>query len=743
MNNNPSILNLRLKTEIFIITLAFFLFLARTAITPLKIPFIILLFSIIVYTIAIYKSRIFNKIFEFIKYFWVIFCLAAILILSFFLSNKLYLTVFKEICSSIILIFLYFLLSFYITKKVGLDFFYKVFIRLSILFGALISLIHLGSLFDVFYFGSGAFTRDIASDAAKEYLLLDYNFGLLYVLFGMVSLIYSLQKSKAFIQVFFGNLLLTFFSIDVFFSSSRRGSIILIIIIILCLVSQLFAIFHIESFITKIGKKSRIYLISLLCIVIISYLFISKSSYEFKNKTLEAIGSRNLVSTKEKVALRMFKYYSIFNKNKSYKEVYNTIWTPGSGPNDPDSGWGTTIHKTVYPLKGDNVHIVPKTARGYLMDNTCNADTAEGYAFSATWIGDKAVDENITLEASVYCYLSNDCDLTMAEICSLGAMGNPGASYDMTKKGTWQKLSFSVNCSKGNASVLLFFSKFGVTNFSLLKGYIIFAYPQVHFIEKMKRDLERINPGLPILPNKNVKTACDLKSVDKLDTLFYIEDKHLDSTKPETVDFQLSDDVGMNSAKYYSAGFINFERNIHWIINSQLKDKDFIRNLASKLISEDTTYSGFSKISISDSVPKSFIEARTKRWYFAIQIFTKEYDSPQKIFGGGFKFLNWYGKVFYGDRTKSDYPHNPFLSVLLYSGILGFILYCYFLSKALYYYLKYIKVYYLLFIFFIITFFFSFFSAGSPFDPPMMGFFVILPFFIDYIHAKEEYTTTN
>jgi hypothetical protein len=39
-------------------------------------------------------------------------------------------------------------------------------------------------------------------------------------------------------------------------------------------------------------------------------------------------------------------------------------------------------------------------------------------------------------------------------------------------------------------------------------------------------------------------------------------------------------------------------------------------------------------------------------------------------------------------------------------------------------------------IFFLITFFFSFFSAGSPFDPPIMGFFVILPFFIHSINKK-------
>ena len=42
------------------------------------------------------------------------------------------------------------------------------------------------------------------------------------------------------------------------------------------------------------------------------------------------------------------------------------------------------------------------------------------------------------------------------------------------------------------------------------------------------------------------------------------------------------------------------------------------------------------------------------------------------------------------------------------------------------------------FIFFLITYFFTFFSGGNPFDPPIMGFFMMLPFFIHYIHEKDK-----
>ena len=44
----------------------------------------------------------------------------------------------------------------------------------------------------------------------------------------------------------------------------------------------------------------------------------------------------------------------------------------------------------------------------------------------------------------------------------------------------------------------------------------------------------------------------------------------------------------------------------------------------------------------------------------------------------------------------------------------------------------------LAFIGFLITFFFSFFSGSSPFDPPIMGFFILLPFFIHSIHKNDN-----
>jgi len=196
--------------------------------------------------------------------------------------------------------------------------------------------------------------------------------------------------------------------------------------------------------------------------------------------------------------------------------------------------------------------------------------------------------------------------------------------------------------------------------------------------------------------------------------------------------------VTSDTQKYFSSGIFRFPLSVLIAAGAIQKDQDPIRVLASRFISEDTTYYPYKANIVLDTISNSFIGDRVSRWEFAFKIFSKEYNWKQKLLGGGFNFLNWYGYYFDKNKTRSDYPHNPFLSVLLYSGIIGLIFYLILMYKVFYYYIKYFKEYKILAIFFIITFFFSFFSAGNPFDPPIMGFLVILPFFIHSVHEREK-----
>jgi hypothetical protein len=116
----------------------------------------------------------------------------------------------------------------------------------------------------------------------------------------------------------------------------------------------------------------------------------------------------------------------MFERETSFSSFYNKIWTPAYDVKDPDSGWGTRIHKTVFPLTGENVEIVPADAKGYLMDSTCNPYVENGNAYSYTelYLINQKVKENDTVNLSVYCYVSKD-------------FNGDWASIILTNNGSW------------------------------------------------------------------------------------------------------------------------------------------------------------------------------------------------------------------------------------------------------------------------------------------------------------------
>ena len=143
--------------------------------------------------------------------------------------------------------------------------------------------------------------------------------------------------------------------------------------------------------------------------------------------------------------------------------------------------------------------------------------------------------------------------------------------------------------------------------------------------------------------------------------------------------------------------------------------------------------------SASDTTKKiTMLSSRTSRWLYAAELWRTEYKWYNKLFGYGFNYYKWFGHVFNKDSVTGDYPHNPLITILLYSGIFGLMFYLWLLYKVLYLYIFYRKEYGIFFVCFLITFFFSFFSGGSPFDPPIMGFFILLPFYIHLVHKNRD-----
>jgi hypothetical protein len=351
-----------------------------------------------------------------------------------------------------------------------------------------------------------------------------------------------------------------------------------------------------------------------------------------------------------------------------------------------------------------------------MLDGFCTFGHSDRHAYYNATIETKEVKSTDIVTAFVYCYASTDFNGDLVCLRSDGdTYGDTLSGYNLNMKGVWQKLSISASCKNGVAPVSLYFNKTGVTSFVSLTGHVIFAYPKIQVVTV----------------NDNVRSRGKFELYEKAQ----IQQKSNDS--------KCNDKLGTPYPRIFTSGlgYFNLARIspiIHQNIDTAIIDKDFFRNWISNIINEDTSYNEPETFLKIDTLSKFFVDDRLSRWHFALQIFSNEYNLKQKFFGAGFNHLNWYGYYFLHDKTASDWPHNPFLSILLYSGILGLLIYCFFLYKVFYYYIKYIKEYPLLFIFFLITFFFSFFSGGSPFDPPIMGFFSILPFFIHAVHKRDK-----
>jgi len=137
-----------------------------------------------------------------------------------------------------------------------------------------------------------------------------------------------------------------------------------------------------------------------------------------------------------------------------------------------------------------------------------------------------------------------------------------------------------------------------------------------------------------------------------------------------------------------------------------------------------------------ENFEKTTYGSRTERWLYALDIFKNQYNFQQKLFGNGFNYLTTFGNRFWVENNepfKVDYPHNPLLASLLYSGIVGLAIYVLFLLLMVYKYLRNFQQNFIFFVFFLIASFFAFFSGNSHFNIPIFAFFSIMPYYTDYL----------
>lgn len=118
---------------------------------------------------------------------------------------------------------------------------------------------------------------------------------------------------------------------------------------------------------------------------------------------------------------------------------------------------------------------------------------------------------------------------------------------------------------------------------------------------------------------------------------------------------------------------------------------------------------------------------RILRWQFGWHLFENEYSYWRKLSGGGFGYMKQYAINFFKSDQRVDWPHNPLISVTLYSGIFGLLAYLALTLYSIYLFLKHIRILWIFALWYLIVLFFSLFSGNNPFDPPLIGYIIAIP----------------
>jgi hypothetical protein len=688
------------KYIIHIVNLISLLFIFRGSLPAFKYPFIILYSLVIIHFVLNIKVKV-TDVKLFLRSYLLIIVLVIFFSVALFSTYKLYLVIVKELINTSVLLSIAFFYTLIINSEKQLNIALNNLVNWVIMLSTFIAVVWLFDFIRIYLPNSNGIRL-------FDSQIIDYNFAILPALFGIVSILLKLPgivlKSRQYQLTF----LLILLYLQLFLTSSRRGFIVSVTILVLIFIIYAVSFFVRKEWISNFARSIRPFLLIFVAIFLSGYLFVKHTTFDTKTALFKNLGIGNGIGLMNEITEKYLKFINIFDPGKSITELFDEVWSPRMDPKDPDSGWGKRIHKTIFPLSGKNSNLIPAGVKGYLMDNTCNAYVLGGNAYSYTNVDMDAnlVPDNDTIKSSIFCFVSEDYD---GDYVYMALLANNGTStayahYNLDQKGIWQELKILMPVSSGRVSTYIYFTKTGATSFSNLKGYVIFAFPQFTNISEAKR------ASVGGTGNTTLPEDSSLINYDRSGTL---------GSDYKAILLTVNPINSLSGIPFTSAG-------------------DPIRNLALRLFPEDTTYLSYKSNLRVDPISNKFGEDRILRWKFAWQIFNVEYSWKQRFFGGGFSFLNWYGFYFLHNKTKSDWPHNPFISILLYSGIVGLLFYCFFLCKVFYYYIRYRKKYPLVFIFFLITFFFSFFSAGSPFDPPMMGFFVMLPFIIHTVYKKEE-----
>lgn len=223
----------------------------------------------------------------------------------------------------------------------------------------------------------------------------------------------------------------------------------------------------------------------------------------------------------------------------------------------------------------------------------------------------------------------------------------------------------------------------------------------------------------------------------KKDELFRFSLKHFPDTTVQNIIWtnvhlktwsKPSDDLKtINSDKYLSTDVISkikhenlysVEENVIEIYNDN------------KIIEKSDTVT----IQLENRFNNSLLGSRMSRWQYSLILF-KEYSLSSKIFGKNFNYIESFMNYFHSEQQGFDYPHNILITVLLYSGILGLIIFLWFVIKTIWLYIK-LKLYQH-FIAYTMIWIFTLVSSNTMFELPLLTAYSLLPYIFAFFNLPK------
>lgn len=147
-----------------------------------------------------------------------------------------------------------------------------------------------------------------------------------------------------------------------------------------------------------------------------------------------------------------------------------------------------------------------------------------------------------------------------------------------------------------------------------------------------------------------------------------------------------------------------------------------------------TTIERFSSIG-KDNIGESF-NPRVERWAYSLELFGS-LSLPEQLFGSGFNYVSAFSDKY--NLEIEDYPHNPILSAILYSGIIGSLFLLLLFIATLYYLIKYKKLIgFELGIIYVVTFIYMMISGNSLFSYKLFIFLIAIILMKPYVDMNSS-----